>query len=129
MFNLESLDQDREQWFSLGGPLKGVDLKVRYASPSYGEKFRRLLLQKQIYKQTREGNELVPGRDADYILEFCRHYVTDWRGVVNGEGKAATYRPEDLTRVLKEVGSALLAVSEFISQEEMFFTSNGSGPM
>lgn len=129
MFNLDLLDQEnREHWFSLSGPATGVDLLVRYASPSYGEKFRRTLLQKQINIPVGDKTVLAQGRDADYVLEFCRHYIVDWKGVGRSDNQTMPYSPEACTRLLLAVRSAFEAVTNFIGQEEMFFSSNGSGP-
>jgi hypothetical protein len=129
MFNLDMLDQTREHWFSLSGPAQGVELLCRYASPAYGEKFRRTLLQKQIHIMVGDKTILATGRDADYVLEFCRHYIADWKGVSRGsDGKAEPYSPEACTRLLLALRSAFESVAGFIAQEEMYFSSNGSGP-
>lgn len=129
-FNLDLLDQEnREHWFQLPFPLRGMEVLVRYASPEYGEKFRRHLLTRGIHMQAGEKSILVPGRDQDYVLEFCKFYVQDWKGATRGEnGPDAPYSPEALAKVLLKVHSAFEAVTGFISQEEAYFSENGSGP-
>jgi hypothetical protein len=106
----------------LSGPLAGVEVLVQYASPADGEKFRRKMRSLGIFRET----EVADGRAQDYLVEFCKAYVKDWRGDVSRGGEPVQYEPESLARVMGAIGSALQEITEAVGRQDAFFASGGS---
>lgn len=121
MPDLKDIDGERQRWLKLSGPLAGGELFLKYASPREGEKFRRRLQNLGILRPTKDGGqEIAQGRDGDYLIEFCKFYVLDWRQITIN-GVAEPYTPERLANILAQVGSALREVTEATAREEGFF--------
>lgn len=120
MAELDILTQSQENWVPLTGLLTGVKLKVRYASPTAGEEFQRIL-DKKGFKDLSK----VPLKD--YLTEFCTFYITDWDGPTR-VGQPAPYDPSDLAKLMVGLGSALEQVLAAVRDEANFFFANGKRP-
>lgn len=119
--DLNDFGHERTSWLALTGPLQGVEILIVYASPSVSTEFRRRLRSLGIWND----DGVVAGRERQYLVEFCKTYVRDWKGATRG-GEAVPYQAEPMATILWEVRSQNDLVHRAIAQEESFF-GNGSG--
>lgn len=103
------------------GPLEGVELLIRYASPECQKEFRRLLMTRGIMRPARDGREaeINQGRERDYCSAFAHHFVRDWRGDIRPP--QAPYDADKMGAVLFSVTSAVNYLHEQIGNEPLFF--------
>jgi hypothetical protein len=118
-------ENEKLRWYPMRHPLSGIELLVRYASPTRQTEFRRLCLRKGVACHVRGGGiEAAEGRFGDFLVEMARFYVVDWRGVtVKETGEPAPYDAVRLGKVLGALGSALEDLNTAISEGEFFFES------
>lgn len=121
--DLDGLQEAPERWIDLGG----VGFQVRYASPAYGDTFRRMCSREGIGKMVDGRFEVNLGRERDYYRAIARHYVAAWRGVKRA-GQDVAYDPDSMAKVLETRGDVLRAIVDAIGQDESFFGTNGSRP-
>jgi len=127
-FDLDELTKPhRTNWIALAAPLSGVEVLIQYASPNDSERFRRRLRQTGITKAGE--TEPTDGRWPDYLREFCKTFIKDWRGVTakRGDAEDAPYDSDKMAEILGAVGSAFREIHEAIGREHDFFESAGNG--
>ena len=132
MIDLNDLDKQRQRWISLGGPLKGVDILVKHASPKEAERFRQRCARLGILKSARdEGWNINTGRETDFFEEFATFYVLDWRdtpGIKDPPAKTGgEYSAQKMGIVLGASQSAFELVSKVIIDDAGFFETSAGG--
>lgn len=121
--DLDGLQEAPERWIDLGE----VGFQIRYASPTYGDTFRRVCHREGIGKMVEGRFEVNLGREKAYYRAIASHYVCAWRGVKKG-GQEIPYDPDSMATLLACRGDALKAIVDSIGEHEAFFGKNGSRP-
>lgn len=119
----DDVDQPSTRWVPLSGPFTGIEVLVVYASPEAGEAFRRRMRKLGILRETRHGREEpADGRTLDYLVEFCKTFTQDWRGVDDTDtGEAVKFDPARVARAMNKYGPALEEITSAVGRAEDFF--------
>lgn len=133
--DLNDFGGERLTWIPLTGPFEGIEIQIAYASPAVAVEFSRRLRSLGIWK-----DGIVPGRERQYLVEFCKTYVRNWRcGVHKDEtcpdgctirprrgSEPVPYQPEPMATLMWEARSLNDELHKAIGREEDFF-GNASG--
>lgn len=122
--NIEEVNPVRSRWLELSGPLAGVSVLIKQASPREAERFRQRLAGNGILRTKDNEFQINRGREDDFFKEYATYYVLDWRGDITPAG--TVYSAETMGRVLGAYSTAYKMISAAIAEESDFFTGNGS---
>lgn len=118
--DLNDLDRIRQRWLPLSGPLAGVEVLIKHASPREAERFRQKLTRQGVLRAGKdEGWQINTGREDDFFRMFAEYYVLDWRGDIRPEG--AAYDSAKMGRVLGASQDAFKQLSDAIADDTGFF--------
>jgi len=114
---------ERTRWIDLPAQYAGVQLLIRMASPREQERVKQKMVSVGIVNQ--KSQDIAPGRFDDFVRQFAKSYIVDWRGDISPEG--AKYSVDVMAKHLADSQFLLKHITAAVSEEAAFLAVNGNG--